>query len=255
MRALKVLVAAGLITAMSAVPGLAEVDWDARKAAFREVIALEKEAADNIPSDFDTATAKLEEAAAKLEAMNMGGDTEELATSAGDLDGFAVNQIEQMTSDGEVTQEEMEDLNWLLRDASAHKTEALGLLRFLEAIDRMSKRKPTPLTPVKAPLCQSQSQGVGAQSSCYTVDSWTINIDKGARAAVCKFVDEAGDRVTNLRPLFSDVIQQTTCRLTDKTVVVNGVEKRVVRATLKLTTLSKFNPRGSADVRVTAFWR
>lgn len=253
MRSLRVPLAVLTIVALLGSAGLAG-DRDAQKAAFREVIALEKEAAELIPEDFDAATAKLEEAQAKLEAMNMGGDVEELAASAGDLDGFAVNQIENMTSDGEVTQEEMEQLDWLLLDASAHKTEALGLIRFLEAIDRMSNRKRTPLSPVTAPLCQ-QGQGVSAQSSCYTVDTWSINIDKGAQAAVCKFVDGDGNRVTNLRPLFNDVIQQTTCRLTDKTVTVNGVRKRVVRATLKLTTLSKFDPRGSADVRVTASWR
>jgi hypothetical protein len=115
------------------------------------------------------------------------------------------------------------------------------------------KAKATEKTPVSPPKC-TRALAL-AVPGCFKVDFWDVNIDRTAKRARCTFRGPAGE-ISVVRPLFRGTIQEKTCKLTNRTKVVDGVRKRVVRAELRITV-----PQGVTAapkpklVQVTVHWQ
>lgn len=280
MRATRILLSAVLL-ATAATPATAAPTGqeyrDAAATALHRALKLEIRAGHNIPDDFDAAKRDLMDAADELEmfydsgyslpggnrqayveirergdvahVLDGGlGDSDDPST-AGDESGV----IDEARRDGQVTQEELDRIISILRRAIELKNEALDIIDAIEF--RETGKKWSPNTRVGAPQCQAGDQQVAAMSTCSTTDTWKLFVPRSVRAAICKFVDADGNRLTNLEPLFEDVVQETSCKLLDKTVVRDGVVKRVVRARLTLFNTSSNTVTGSALVRVGALYR
>lgn len=112
--------------------------------------------------------------------------------------------------------------------------------------------KATPATNVSTPNCRSTS-AVGIPG-CAGIDFWEINVSAGAKRAKCSFRGPRGE-LTPGRPLFPGTAQETTCKLTNRFLVVGGERKRIVRAELHITVLTGTNVKGTKPVTVTASWR
>lgn len=139
-----------------------------------------------------------------------------------------------------------------LAKAIEAKRGALNVLARLTFKERGSKT--TTKATVHPPTCRNM-HATSSVAACFKVESWDINADGAARAAQCVFRDGAGRELTNVRPLFKGVLQETTCTLTNKTLVVGGKRKRVVHAELRLTAQTNAVATGSNSVVVTVLWR
>jgi hypothetical protein len=212
----------------------------------REAIDLASAAAQSLPEDVEQACADLEAAANRLIPAAAIAPTRAITARlerAGDTDLLACAQAR----DGDRTREAQHAVGL----AQALKEEALDGLAALEfeAVGRRSTRG----VKLGAPRCRGLLSGT-VPSACFTVDSWDVEIDAAATAARCEFTSN-GKLLTNLRPLFENVVQETTCKLTNRTVVVGAERKRIVRAELKLVALDGTALAGAKPVVVTAFWR
>lgn len=239
---------AGLSLLLAPSAGSSAQEHDAALKIFRTAIEHERKAAELYPFEEEEAIAELEASAAKLDEMK---DLKGLP------DGVKLRAARAAFADRETAEaipftssDDWELIFQEMRWAMEVKREGIDLIH--RDTFKATDKKKLSATRVKPPECESQSEAV---SSCYTLDSWAIYVPIDTRKALCDFRDADGRRLTNLRPLFDEVVQRVTCNLSEQTKVVGGVEKRVVRAKLRLTALSGMSSGGSAKVSVTALSR
>lgn len=114
--------------------------------------------------------------------------------------------------------------------------------------------KATKAVKVSAPACRSLFAPAPTISGCTKSDFWDINVPHDVKRAKCSFRGPNGD----LRParlLFAGTFQVTSCVLTHRRVVIDGVRKRVVHAELRITVPAGSSARGAKPVTVTAHWQ
>jgi len=107
--------------------------------------------------------------------------------------------------------------------------------------------KQTPPTRISPPKC---AQAAGA--TCSSTEFWDINVPLKKKPIACGLFDSKTKRQIK-NPLFAGVTQKLSCTSTNRTRVVHGEKKRIVR--VELTLSSEKSAKGSATVWAEVFWK